>query len=53
MAKSSKKDQKDAENEAKILKTLRHKYIVKYYDSFLEDHKLNIVMEFCSGGKRD
>jgi len=25
-------------------------FIVKYFDSFLEKNKLNIVMEYCSGG---
>ena len=50
MAKASKKDQKDAANKAQILKNLRHRYVVKYFDSFLEDGKLNIIMEYCSGG---
>ena len=36
--------------EAKILKTINSKYVVKYYDSFLENNHLNIVMEYCNGG---
>jgi NIMA (never in mitosis gene a)-related kinase len=51
MAKASKRDQKDAENEAQILKSLAHRYVVKYYDSFLDSGKLNIVMEYCAGGR--
>jgi len=40
----------DCSNEAKILNTLDHPNIVKYYDSFLEKNNLNIIMEFCDGG---
>lgn len=50
MGKATRKDQKEAENEVQILKSLKHRYVVKYIDSFLENKKLNIVMEHCSGG---
>ena len=36
--------------ESKILKSIKSKYVVKYYESFEEDNKLNIVMEFCECG---
>ena len=36
--------------ESKILKKIQSKYVVKYYESFEEDNKLNIVMEFCECG---
>ena len=36
--------------EAKILKTINSKYVVKYFDSFEENNHLNIVMEYCNGG---
>lgn len=36
--------------ESKILKSIQSKYVVKYYESFEEDNKLNIVMEFCECG---
>ena len=37
-------------SEAKILSLIKSKYIVKYYESFLEDDNLNIVMEYCDNG---
>ena len=36
--------------EAKILSLIKSKYVVKYYESFLEDDNLNIVMEYCDNG---
>ena len=36
--------------EAKILSSIKSKYVVKYYDSFQEKNKLNIVMEYCDSG---
>ena len=40
----------EVELESKILKKIQSKYVVKYYESFEEDNKLNIVMEFCECG---
>ena len=38
-------------NEALILSNLSCKYIVKYYDSFIDsDYNLNIIMEYCDNG---
>ena len=40
-----------ARNEALILSKLSCKYIVKYYDSFVDsDLNLNIIMEYCDNG---
>ena len=40
-----------AKNEALILSKLCCKYIVKYYDSFVDsDNNLNIIMEYCDSG---
>ena len=40
-----------AKNEALILSKLSCKYIVKYYDSFIDnDINLNIIMEYCDNG---
>ena len=37
-------------SEVKILSLIKSKYVVKYYESFLEDNNLNIVMEYCDNG---
>ena len=37
-------------SEAKILSLIKSKYVVKYYESFLEGDNLNIVMEYCDNG---
>jgi len=29
---------------------LTHKYIVKLYDTFTQDQKINIIMELCENG---
>lgn len=42
--------QHEALNEVKILSALENRYIVKYYDSFIENNILSIIMEFCEGG---
>ena len=37
-------------SEAKLLSSIKSNYVVKYYDSFIENHNLNIIMEYCDGG---
>ena len=37
-------------NEVKILASLDSPYIVKYFDSFIENKTLHIIMEFCDKG---
>ena len=37
-------------DEVKILKMLQHPHIVEYYENFLEDKALMIVMEYMEGG---
>ena len=37
-------------SEAKLLSSRKSNYVVKYYDSFIENHNLNIIMEYCDGG---
>jgi serine/threonine protein kinase len=45
------KDQKnEVKQKSEILKKIKSKYVVKYYDSFEEEDKLNIVMEYCECG---
>ena len=35
--------------EIKILQTLDHPNIVKYYETFESEHYMYLVMEYCSG----
>jgi serine/threonine protein kinase len=42
--------QQDSLNEVAILSSLDNYYIVKYFDSFIEDNKLHIIMEYCEKG---
>lgn len=50
MRKSSDRDKQSSEQEAKLLKTLKHPNIVSYKESFQSGGYLNIVMLFCEGG---
>jgi len=40
----------ETENEVKILKSLSHVNIVAYFDTFVEDEVLHIIMEYADGG---
>jgi len=42
--------QKDAVNEVKVLSSLKHPYIVRYHESFINDGTLAIVMDYAEGG---
>ena len=44
----TKEEMNQTENEAKILKNLEHKNIVKYYESFNDNKFFFIIMEYCS-----
>lgn len=41
---------KQADNEVILLKSLYHVNIVRFYDHFMADDELNIVMEYSDGG---
>lgn len=41
---------KKNENEINIFKSLNHPYIIRYYESFIKDNKLCIVMDLAQGG---
>lgn len=45
-----KRGQEEANREVRILRSLENPYIVKYYDSFIENRMLHIIMEFCDKG---
>jgi NIMA (never in mitosis gene a)-related kinase 1/4/5 len=40
----------EVKNESKILASLNSMFIVRYYDSFIDNNNLNIIMEYCDGG---
>ena len=44
------KEKEEVKQEAFILSSIKSDFVVKYYDSFLEDDNINIVMEYCDGG---
>ena len=43
-------EQRSAIFEAKILSKINCDYVCKYFDSFMDDTSINIIMEFCEGG---
>jgi NIMA (never in mitosis gene a)-related kinase len=46
----SKKHQQESLHEVTILSSLNNPYIVKYYESFVENSTLHIIMEYCEKG---
>lgn len=44
------KERQVAENEVKCLSSLKHPYIVRYWESFMDGKFLCIVMDYCEGG---
>jgi len=50
ISRCSKKEKQDALHEASVLRDLKHPYVVRYKESFLEDGWLCIVQEYCEGG---
>lgn len=49
-AQISENGRKQADNEVILLKSLYHVNIVRFYDHFMVDDELNIVMEYSDGG---
>jgi len=50
IARMNKMQREEALNEAKILSSLSSPYIVGYHESFIENEKLCIIMEYCENG---
>lgn len=50
LRKSPERDKKSAQQEAQLLKNLKHPNIVSYKESFQSDGFLHIVMLYCDGG---
>lgn len=46
----SSKERKGAVGEAKVLAALKHPYIVNYRESFMDGHKLCIIMDYAEKG---
>lgn len=46
----TKEERQSALNEVKVLSMLNHPNIIEYYENFLEDKALMIVMEYAQGG---
>jgi NIMA (never in mitosis gene a)-related kinase len=44
------KEQSEAINEVRILSSMNSNYVVQYYDSFISEDSLHIVMEYCNKG---
>merc|ERR1719428_50264 len=50
ISRASSQEKNDALKESGVLKDLKHPYIVRYRESFLEDGWLCIAMDYCEGG---
>lgn len=50
LRKSSERDKQSAQQEAQLLKSLKHPNIVSYKESFQGEGYLHIVMLYCDGG---
>ena len=46
----SQKQKDEVKLEAQVLSKIKSQYVVKYYNSFEEEEKLNIIMEYCDSG---
>lgn len=44
------KERRDAVNEVQVLSSLKHPYIISYKESFVEDGRLCIIMDYADGG---
>eukprot|EP00928_Gymnodinium_smaydae_P052587 TRINITY_DN3658_c0_g3_i1.p1 TRINITY_DN3658_c0_g3~~TRINITY_DN3658_c0_g3_i1.p1 ORF type:complete len:534 (+),score=103.25 TRINITY_DN3658_c0_g3_i1:187-1788(+) len=51
VSKRTPKETQDAVKEGKLLSQLKHPYIVRYRESFVESGWLCIVMDYCEGGE--
>ena len=50
IAELSQKEQRAAVNEVHVMASLSSPFVVRYFDSFIEEGLLHIVMEYCSRG---
>ena len=47
------KDRKNAESESQFLKVLKGPTLIQFYESFVENGIISIVMEYAEGGSLD
>eukprot|EP00891_Asterochloris_glomerata_P003027 jgi/Astpho2/3027/e_gw1.00051.273.1_t len=52
-SKMSEKAREEAKNEVKVLNSLNHPNIVKYYECYQERNMMHIIMELCEEGDLD
>jgi len=50
ITKLDREQQEDAINEVRVLSSLKHPYIVRYHESFIDNGRLAIVMDYAEGG---
>merc|ERR1719456_938979 len=50
ISRASVKERQDALKESEVLSKLRHPYIVRYRENFLDDGWICIAMDYCEGG---
>lgn len=50
ISRASRQEKDDALKESRVLSSLKHPYIVRYRENFLEDGWLCIAMDYCEGG---
>lgn len=50
MSKMDARERQNAAVEVQVLSSLKHPYIVRYWESFMHDHQLCIMMDYCDGG---
>jgi NIMA (never in mitosis gene a)-related kinase len=46
----SEKEQRECIGEVQLLASVDSPYVVRYYDSFIEEGSLHIIMEYCARG---
>ncbi|MCE8162864.1 MAG: protein kinase [Candidatus Moeniiplasma glomeromycotorum] len=50
LSNTSKSDLKDIQKEISILKNLRNRYIIQYYDTYSDNQELLIIMDYAENG---
>lgn len=51
VSEASKEEVETATKEAKLLASLKHPYVVRYHDTFMDSGWYGIIMDYCEGGE--